>query len=53
MLDQAKQICPTTTRLLVSEGALLLDVREQREVQTLAFDVPDSVNIPLSELEQR
>lgn len=53
MLEEAKQICPTTTRRLVGEGALLVDVRERAEVARTAFDVPAIVNIPLSELEQR
>ncbi|MDQ7746368.1 rhodanese-like domain-containing protein [Hydrogenophaga pseudoflava] len=53
MLDEAKQVCPTTTRRLVDEGAWLVDVRERAEVARTAFDVPTIVNIPLSELEQR
>ncbi|MDO9481083.1 MAG: rhodanese-like domain-containing protein [Hydrogenophaga sp.] len=53
MLEEAKQVCPTTTQRLVREGALLLDVREPSEVAALAFDVPDLVNIPLMALEQR
>lgn len=53
MLDEAKQVCPTTTRRLVGEGALLVDVRERAEVARTAFDVPAIVNIPLFELEQR
>lgn len=53
MLEEAKQVCPTTTRRLVGEGALLVDVRERTEVTRTAFDVPAIVNIPLSELEQR
>lgn len=32
MLEEAKQICPTTTRRLVGEGALLVDVRERAVV---------------------
>ncbi|MFN3496222.1 MAG: rhodanese-like domain-containing protein, partial [Hydrogenophaga sp.] len=44
---------PTTTRRLVGEGALLVDVRERAEVARTAFDVPAIVNIPVSELEQR
>ena len=32
MLEEAKQVCPTTTRRLVSEGALLVDVRERADV---------------------
>ena len=53
MLEEAKQICPTTTRRKISEGALIVDVREQSEVDQLAFDVPAIVLIPLSEFEQR
>lgn len=53
MLEEAKQVCPTTTRSLVGEGALLVDVRERAEVARTAFDVPAIVNIPLLELEQR
>lgn len=46
-----KEICPTTTQKWVKEGALLVDVREKEEVDLLAFDVPNIVNIPLSEFE--
>ncbi|HAX21871.1 MAG TPA: hydrolase [Hydrogenophaga sp.] len=53
MLEEAKQVCPTATRRLVSEGALLVDVRERADVARTAFDVPAIVNIPLLELEQR
>lgn len=52
-LEEAKLVCPTTTRRLMGEGALLVDVRERAEVARTAFDVPAIVNIPLSELEQR
>lgn len=52
-LEEAKQVRPTTTRRLVSEGALLVDVRERAEVARIAFDVPAIVNIPLFDLEQR
>ncbi|AOW14444.1 hydrolase [Hydrogenophaga crassostreae] len=53
MLEEAKQVCPTSTQRLVREGALLVDVRDRNEVAALAFDVPDIVNMPLLELEQR
>lgn len=52
-LNEAREVCPTTTRRLIKEGALLLDVREPSEVELFAFDVPDVVLIPMSELEQR
>lgn len=53
MLQEAKEVCPTIAHRMAAEGALLVDVREPGEVRALAFDVPDSVNIALSELEDR
>jgi rhodanese-related sulfurtransferase len=52
-LPAAREVCPTTTRRLLGEGALLVDVRELDEVAQLAFDVPGTLLMPLSELEQR
>jgi rhodanese-related sulfurtransferase len=52
-LPQAREVCPTTTRRLLAEGALLVDVRELAEVAQVAFDVPGVVLMPLSELAQR
>lgn len=49
----AIEICPTTTQGRVKAGALLVDVREKDEVAQLAFDVPEIINIPLSEFEDR
>lgn len=48
-----KEICPTTTKGRLKEGALLVDVRERDEVAALAYDVPNIINIPLSEFEER
>jgi rhodanese-related sulfurtransferase len=48
-----KEICPTTTQNWVSDGALLVDVRERHEVKALSLAVPNIVNIPLSEFESR
>lgn len=48
-----KEICPTTTQAYVVNGALLVDVREMDEVAQIAFDVPNIINIPLSEFEAR
>ena len=47
------EICPTSTQAWVKRGAILVDVREQNEVDQLAFDVPAIVHIPLSEFEIR
>jgi len=48
-----KEVCPTSTQELINRGYLLLDVRENREVEQIAFNVPRILNIPLSELEDR
>jgi hypothetical protein len=43
------EICHTTTQGWIKKGSLLVDVRERDEVEQLAYDVPNIVNIPLSE----
>lgn len=48
-----KEICPTTTQEWVKRGALLVDVREKDEIDTLAYDVPNILHIPLSDFENR
>ena len=53
MLNEAKEVCPTTTLRMSREGALLVDVRERDEIDSLAFDVPDLLVMPMSEFEQR
>lgn len=50
--EKAPEICPTTTQKWVASGALLVDVREKKEVEELAFNVPNIVNIPLSIFEE-
>lgn len=52
-LPPAREVCPTTTRRLIGEGALLVDVREPNEIERIAFDVPEVVVMPLSKFEQR
>jgi rhodanese-related sulfurtransferase len=53
MLDEAKEVCPTTTRRMLAEGAVMIDVREPNEIAAFAFDVPDALNIPATQLESR
>jgi rhodanese-related sulfurtransferase len=48
-----KEICPTTTQEWIKNSTLLVDVRERDEIAQLAFDVPNIINIPLSEFEER
>jgi len=52
-MKQAKEICPTTTMGKIKEGALIVDVRNTSEVENVTFDVPNYINIPLNELEER
>jgi hypothetical protein len=50
-LPQAREVCPTATRCLLADGALLVDVRELAEVAQVAFNVPGVALMPLSERE--
>mgnify|MGYP005840868869 CR=1 FL=1 len=52
-LAEAREVCPTTSRRLLAEGALLVDVREPAEVRQLAFADCEQLHIPLSEFERR
>jgi len=48
-----KEVCPTSTQELIQRGCLLLDIRENNEMEQLSFDVPRIIHIPMSELEDR
>ena len=48
-----KEISLFNTLDYVKRGALLVDVREKEEVEQLAYDVPNIINIPLSIFEDR
>lgn len=50
---EIKEICPTTAQVWLKEGAILLDVREQHELDELSYDVPGMLHIPLSDFEER
>jgi len=52
-MEKAKEICPTTTLGKVLNGALIVDVRTKDEVEMVNFDVPNYINIPINELEDR
>lgn len=52
-MNLAKQICPTTTMGKVNNGALIVDVRKAEEVANVTFNVPNYINIPINELEER
>jgi len=52
-LKKIPEINPTTAYKKAKEGTLFVDVREKDELLQSAFDVPNIINIPLSEIEQR
>lgn len=53
-LPPAKECCPTSTRKRIEfKHAVLVDVRERDAFELLSLDVPDLLNIPMSEFEQR
>lgn len=53
METTVSQICPTRTQERIKAGAILVDVREVDETAQLAYDVPNLIQIPLSQLESR
>ncbi|NTW82445.1 MAG: rhodanese-like domain-containing protein [Chlorobiaceae bacterium] len=50
---KVKDISPSNALAMVRKGALLVDVREPREVARKSFDIPGVVNIPLSTFGKR
>lgn len=53
-LPQARECCPTSTRKRIEfKHAVLVDVRESAEFEKLSLDVPDLLNVPMSELSSR
>lgn len=47
-LAEAREVCPTTSRRLLAEGALLVDVREADEVAQAGFADCEQLHIPMS-----
>jgi rhodanese-related sulfurtransferase len=52
-LTEAREVCPTTAHRMMSEGALIVDVREPAEVARVGYAGGDVVNMPLSQFEER
>jgi len=46
------EIFTSIAKQKLSEGAILVDVRESNEVEEVAYDVPGLIHIPLSELDK-
>ncbi len=48
-----REVTHTKAYAMIQKGALLVDVREPGEVDRKSFDVPEILQIPLRQLEQR
>lgn len=48
-----KSVTPEEAQQLLTDGAILVDVREDAEVTKLAYNVEGMINLPLSQLEDR
>jgi rhodanese-related sulfurtransferase len=53
MKQSPREVTPTKAFAMIKKGAVLVDVREAREVARKSFDVPDVLEIPLRQLEAR
>jgi len=53
MYTNCFDICTTNVHRRAQASGLLVDMREHKEAQALAFDAPEVVHIPFSELKQR
>lgn len=51
--NAVQEIVPSDVATVLTEGAIFVDVRETNEVEVLAYDLPDLINLPLSELPGR
>jgi rhodanese-related sulfurtransferase len=47
-MSAVKNISPTEAFALTKKGALIVDVREHGEIESMSFDVPDVITMPLS-----
>ena len=52
-MAKVKNVSPKDAYAMLKKGALLVDVRNPREIARKSFDLPDIMEIPLSEFEQR
>lgn len=53
MNTRIPEICTTNAREQAQLGAVFVDVREQGDVQALAFDAPEVLNLPLRQVPLR
>ena len=52
-MNNTKEVSPAQALELIQKGALLVDVREPKEVSKKSFDVSNIMLIPLQELKMR
>lgn len=52
-MNRIKEVDPGTSLLKLKTGALLVDVRRQKEVNELTYAVTEYMHIPLKQLESR
>jgi len=52
-MSMVKELSPSEAKLELEKGALLVDVRETYEVDEFACDVPETLVMPLSELQNK
>jgi rhodanese-related sulfurtransferase len=50
-MAKVKHVDPADAFAMTKKGALLVDVREEREIEHKAFDVPEVMAVPLSRFE--
>jgi len=52
-MRNSHEVAPTKALELIQKGALLVDVREPKEVAKKSFDVSNIIQIPLRDLQKR
>jgi len=53
MHQEIKEVHPVSAYAKIQKGALLLDIREEEEIEMMAFDVEEQLFIPHSEFDAR
>lgn len=51
--NKVKDVTPSTALSMIKKGALLVDVRETREIERKAFDVSDFISVPMSSFQSQ
>ncbi|MEI8102347.1 MAG: rhodanese-like domain-containing protein [Chlorobium sp.] len=52
-MKSSLEVTPKAALDLIQKGALLVDIREPREIAEKSFDLPDVIPIPLGEFKTR